>query len=113
MASPNDPIYYAHKRVNKDTGKVSYFHASPNKWWVELHMAPDPIVTLRFRERTETDPPSPYWGWVDARHPDVYSMVWPSRIQLEMCFPSGTEPAEKQGDGHKVNLVVEEIPAGA
>jgi hypothetical protein len=109
MVAPENRIYYAHRRMRPDTGKVSYFHASPNLWWVELHGSPDPIVELRLREWRDGDPPSPYWGWISVRHPEEYSFVWPSELQLEMCFPGGSKIVEDLGEGRKVHLVVDEV----
>lgn len=108
MPDPSAVIYYAHRRVRETDGKVFYFHASPNKWWVELH-GKDPIVIVRLRERTNTDPPSNYWGWLDVKHPNKFLFVWPSEAQLNMCFPYGPEAEEARGRGRKVNLVVEEL----
>lgn len=36
-------------------------------------------------------------------------MVWPSKVCLETCFPYGLQVAEENGQGRRVNLVVEEV----
>lgn len=66
------------------------------------------MVEIVVRERQPEDAPSSYWGWLDTKDPSRYTMVWPSEIQLEMCFPYGSEVSEKKGFGRKVNLVIEE-----
>lgn len=52
---------------------------------------------------------APYWGWEDSKDsntPGEWSMIWPSLVQLQMCFAYGLEAAEKNGDGRRVNFVV-------
>lgn len=112
MRSPDEPIYYAHKRFHD--GSPVYYHLSPDRWWVEIHGTKDPIVATRVRERRDGEPESIHWGWmymgdncVDKQN--RYQMIWPSLIQLKMCFPYGLEVEEKQSRGRRVNLIVEEI----
>lgn len=111
MTRPDSHIYFAHKHIRKQDGCAYYFNASPSRRWVELHGAEDPIVTVRFRERTESDPPSSYWAWLPTDEPDRYISIWPSEIQLDMCFAYGPKAEEDRGRGRKVNLIVEEIPS--
>lgn len=47
-----------------------------------------------------------YWCWHDYER-DEYSMVWPSFVQLDMCFPYGIGAAEKQGRGTRVRVRAE------
>ncbi len=108
MIPPNEPIYYGHKDTSQE-GKVWYFHLSPNQWWVEIHGVNKPIVPLRVRERIDGDPESNYWGWLDTKKPDTYTMIWPSKMQLDMCFPYGPDAETALGRGRCVNLMVEEI----
>ncbi len=119
MVDPKDPedpnkiTYYAHKTLREVDGLYYYFHASPHEWWVKLHRLPEPIVKVSVRERQPTDPPSNYWGWLDAKDLGRYLFVFPSEIQLNMCFPYGPKAEEDRGRGWKINLMVEEIPEGA
>ena len=69
-------------------------------------------MQLHLREWREGDAPSDYWGWVSSERQDRYTMVWPSEIQFEMCFHSGSKPPEESGRGRKVHLVVEEVVGG-
>ena len=109
MSSPDSVLYYAHRKLRQEDGQVYFFHASPSLRWVEIHGVPWPIVKLRIRERLATDPPSPYRGWIRADKPDHYVFVWPSELQLNICFAYGPEAEEQLGRGRKVNLIVEEI----
>lgn len=109
---PNAQTYYAH-RSTRGTGsevKVVYLHASPNRRWLDFFYSSDPIVRVSVRERIKSDPPSKYWGWLRSKHPGAYTNVWPSEVQLEMCWPNGTAWPTQQGEGRKVNLIVEELP---
>lgn len=95
--------YFAHRYP-----RGGYFHASPNRWWVEIHGIDEPIVTVTVRERVDSDPPSNYWGWLETGD-DKYIFIWPSKLQVEMCFPYGTAVEEARGKGRLVNLIVEEV----
>jgi len=65
------------------------------------------IVKVIVREARE-DEQSPYWGWVESGSTKP-TMIWPSKIQSDMCFPYGLKAAEEAGKGRQVNLVVEEL----
>lgn len=108
---PSSLVYYAHRFVRKHDGVVCYLTTSPDLRFVEIHGYPEPIVTLRLRERRDDDPPSGYFGWLATDRPGEYQYVWPSSGQLEMCFPYGSKAEASRGRGRKVNLVVEEIAA--
>lgn len=107
-SATEDRVYHAHRFSGHRTGEVYYENASPDRRWVEMHGLDEPIVEVRVREWQDGDPPSPYWGWIDAEEPDRYIFVWPSEGQLNMCFPYGPEVEEERGRGRKVHLVVEE-----
>lgn len=109
MSAADEIPYFASKHAHHHTGAPIYFYASPSRRWVELHRSSDPIVPVRVREWSEGDPPSPYFGWLDASDTTHYTMVWPSEAQLDMCFIYGPEAEEARGRGRKVRLVVEEV----
>lgn len=113
MSSPDDPLYYAHRCTNSRDGSTYYTTMSPSIRFVKAHYFKEPIVTVRLRERLETDPPSPYWGWLATDRPEEYQYVWPSEMQVEMCFPYGTRAEADRGRGRKVNLMLEEVPEPA
>ena len=101
--------YYAHRYP-----RGTFHHASPNRWWVELHGLREPVVPVRvrlFRDGADADPPpgaADYWGWL-ASEDDKFIFVWPARALLDMCFPYGPEAEEQHGRGRVVHLVVEPI----
>lgn len=106
---PSSIPYFAHKRFVEREKKFYYFTVSPDLRFVRIHGFDDPIVTVRARERVESDPPSPYYGWLATDRPDRYDFVWPSEGQLEMCFPYGSRAEADRGRGRKVNLIVEDV----
>lgn len=55
------------------------------------------------------DPNGTYWGWEDAEKPGRFSMIWPSFVQLQVCFPYGIDIEEKKGKGRRVQLRVDLI----
>lgn len=62
------------------------------------------IVPVRLREAEEGEEET-HWGWLEPdREP---SMIYPSRVQLGMCFPYGIEAEIRAGRGREVRLVVE------
>jgi hypothetical protein len=101
MPHPSDLVYWAHVHI-KD-GKPLYFHASPDRRWVEIHGLTAPIISIRLHE-VETDAEASYWGWLKRRY-GHYIFMWPSLTQVDMCFPGGVIDAEQRGDGRLVRLV--------
>ena len=95
--------YYASKEEHR--GDVLYMHVG-SRHYVECHFLPHPIVPVTVRERVDGDAGHVYWGW---REPDgTYAMIWPSEMQVEMCFPYGSKVEEDRGAGTKVQLTIEE-----
>jgi tRNA nucleotidyltransferase/poly(A) polymerase len=79
--------------------------------------SPDEIITVTFKisddqvrdKRKGVD----YWGWYSTK--EKYNegfgmMIYPSYIQLQVCFPYGIEEHEKFGDGKAYRIeILEEI----
>jgi len=65
------------------------------------------IVKLKVREVCKGEN-SPYWGWLNVED-GKFCMIYPSKIQSDMCFSYGPEAAEKAGRGRQVNLVLVEL----
>lgn len=81
---------------------VRNFSHIGKKHWVEMHMLKDhPIVEVR----VELDPEGAYYGWLKTGE-DRPTMIWPTKIQFEMCFPYGPEASEKAGNGKTVRLSI-------
>lgn len=100
----SETLYYAHA-VETRHG-LRYMHASPSRRFVELHYMTHPIVGVRVRERQPDDPPAQYWGWSPSDKPGTYNFIWPSEVQVELCFTYGTAPEVARGRGRKVELVI-------
>ena len=95
---------YAHRRAIR--GEIVYMHVGSRRF-VELHYMNDPIVPVTVRERAEGDTGHVYYGWQRAGETD-YRMIWPSEAQFEVCFPNSSKWPEKEGQGRKVWLTIEE-----
>ena len=54
------------------------------------------------------DPAGDYYGWIEDEELQV-AYIWPSEIQMEMCFPYGSQVEEAKGVGKKVRLSVKEF----
>lgn len=67
-----------------------YLHVG-EAWWVSLH-GPDTVHEVTVIE----DPEGDYFGWRGADKPkDSFPLfIWPSRAQVEMCFPYGVPDGE-------------------
>lgn len=47
------------------------------KWWVEIHGPPQPVVPVLVTEAGEDPPASAYWGWIDAaKESEPPRMIW-------------------------------------
>lgn len=57
----------------------------------------------------------PLWGWYHSHHPchgdyrGQVSMIYPSEMQVRICFPYGAEQATKRGHGEIVRLRAEPV----
>jgi hypothetical protein len=106
---PEDQIYFAHRL------RGAYFHACPREWWTRLNGLEDcPVVRIRLRERREDDPlpversEPDHHGWLPTGG-EEYRLIWPSRVQVDMCFPYGAKAEEERGAGRLVRFVATEI----
>lgn len=68
-----------------------YTTMSPNIRFVKAHYFKEPIVTVRLRERQETDPPSVYWGWLPTG-PGSTSTSGPRTSRWRCASPTGPRP---------------------
>lgn len=58
----------------------------------------EPVLEVEVTELVEPTEDC-YWAWWETKD-DRFVFCWPSRIQLEMCFPYGSKPAVDRWDGH-------------
>ncbi len=68
----------------------------------------DKVHKVELRE-AEEDEKDAYWGWEDFEDNNEWMFIFPSRILLDMCFPSGVDLEAKLGRGRSVRLIVERI----
>ena len=80
--------------------KGAFFHLG-EKRWVELHGIDLPIVEVK----VDVDKNGTYYGWLRSNR-DVPTMIWPSKIQFEMCFPYGPKIEEEKGKGKVLRLSI-------
>jgi hypothetical protein len=75
-----------------------------SRLFVKFHGENRPIVPVRLFE----DPEGRYHGWL-AEGEDTPSMIWPTAMQLGMCFPYGIEVEIEQGKGRPIRLRCEAL----
>ena len=87
------------------------FYNLGEKWWVEIHALPQPIVEVNVIEVASEDPVATHWGWIETslRETDPV-MIWPREGLFEMCFPYGSKVEAERGKGRVVRLTVTEVP---
>jgi hypothetical protein len=95
---------YCHKLPRHDGG-TWYAHLYPNKVCVSM-CGSDPIIKVRVTECEET--PDCYWAYWDLKDGD-FSMVYPKRNLVEICFPYGSKVAVERGEGLVLPVRIEEI----
>jgi hypothetical protein len=89
--------------------KGSYQHIG-EKWWVEIHQLPDPVVPVTVTLVDKDAPDGTHWGWIDATGRDHGRpvMIWAFRGAFDMQFPYGPEAEEERGKGRVVRLRITE-----
>lgn len=60
------------------------------------------------RVRIITDDAGSHWSWWDAERKS-HSMIFGSRVLVEICFPYGSRAEEERGRGKVVRVRVEQI----
>jgi hypothetical protein len=87
------------------------------KWWVEIHGLPYPVVPVTVTEVAGDAPDATHWGWMDApgstsRLAGVPCMIWASKASFGAQFPYGVADAVAAGQGYVVRLRItaREIP---
>lgn len=64
------------------------------------------IYQIEVREATPEEE-TPYYAW--KRNNGNIEMIFPSKIQVEVCFPYGIKMASLNGGGHLINVCIREI----
>lgn len=83
-------------------GKPYMFHFYRNALAVKMCMGkPNEFPTLKVEVTLSDDfdqTPGKYWGWWDIERQE-WCFVFPSRFQVDMCFPYGAKAEEDRGRG--------------
>ena len=88
----------------QDYGNNRWMHFG-SKRYADMHGGNEPTVAVRLTE----DPDGEYYGWLKTGE-DTPSMIWPSRVQLMMCFTYGMQVAIDKGQGVPIRLRCESLP---
>ena len=88
-----------------DDGK---YYDLGEKWWVEIHGLPYPIVEVDVREVGDDDPSATHWAWMKTGETEPL-FAHPYRGGLTICFTYGVEIEVKNGKGRVVRLAVTEV----
>jgi hypothetical protein len=88
-----EPVRFGPWRMFAPAFSDRYWHFGTLAF-VKLHYMSHPIVEVVLT----VDPEGPYWGWLRAGAP-APTMIWPSWMQLDMCFPGGAQVEEELGRG--------------
>lgn len=64
----------------------------------------DPIVQV---ELTVSENGA-YYGWL-RKNESIPTMIWPSKVQFEMCFPYGSKAEVESGEGRALRFNVEKV----
>ena len=96
MNSPKQWKMWAHFYKN-------LFRHCGSKRYVEIHHIDEPIVPVVLTE----SPTGRYWGWLENDGKDTPTMIWPSKMQVEMCFPYGPKAESDRGRGRLIQLDIQ------
>ncbi len=98
--------------IEKHTGGTILFHFYHHPKAVKMCQdSRDPHPVFKVEVTEGTDAPGSYWGWWNSED-NSFHFVFPSRLQVDMCFPYGAKAEEERGRGKMmpVNVtVLEEI----
>ena len=67
----------------------------------------DDILKVKVKEYKGKNPE--YWAWWNNKEKE-FQNVWPSKGQVEMCFPYGTKLPVERGEGKICTVEIEILP---
>lgn len=98
-------IFYAHKFEQRDGSEAfRSFAADPR---TTALYGTSPIFKVDVREARDGET-SIYWAWWENKRQN-FGLIYPSRVQLEVCFAYGSQAEINRGRGRVVQVVVEEV----
>jgi len=97
---------YATKQIREQNGKY-YFHNIFNDMKSTLMCASpgEKIYQIEIREAV-TGEKTPYYAW--KRQNGKIELIFPSKVQVEVCFPYGIKVASLNSGGHLINVCIRE-----
>ena len=102
-------VLFGGQHIKKD-GKTFYMHIYNRPGIVQL-CGEDKVYQLGFhihknQSEKKITSEADYHGWVDFEKNKELSMVWPSQVQSDMCFPYGWKAEEDKDRGLRVRLEI-------
>jgi len=89
-------------------GQLMFIDVMPNVMTCQMHdQGAAPVFEILVRESLLGEP-TYYWAWWNNQE-NEFEFVYGHRDLVNMCFPYGTTIEEKQGRGHLLPVIVEEI----
>jgi len=113
-------IMYCTEFDSTTKGKMffHFFHHPKSVKMCQDSREPHPIFKVEVSENADPNagqniggPSGSYWGWWNSED-NSFHFVFPSRLQVDMCFPYGAKAEEERGRGKMmpVNVtVLEEV----
>lgn len=96
------PGAYTDMHAELRDGKYEHFY--PTAFAVRMCSPRGPVHAVRVRP----DDNGTHWGWWDAER-QHFTMIWGSRLQVDVCFPGGSDANEAVGNGLVCRLGVEKL----
>jgi hypothetical protein len=105
-------LFCTELKTHRVPGGIMYDHFFPNTLCVRMC---GEYEILKVQVTADPDPAAVkkdnYWGYWDNEK-ETFTMVYYSRIRLNMCFPYGPEVYEQRGEGICVPVKVEVLERG-
>jgi hypothetical protein len=100
----NEHDYYEHFGINPSTANL-YGHRIFEIKHIDLQISDNQSIPPLNEKYEKAD----YWGWYDNEKED-FTMIWPQRFLLNMCFVYGIEASEKANEGkaYRLDLLTKE-----
>lgn len=98
-------LKYCSKRIREQDGLTYFTNIFKSEMQVRMCTS-DTIYKIDVREAKENED-TPYYGWLEPNG-DI-SLIFPSMILLEVCFPYGTKAKEQRGRGKVIKVTITEV----
>ena len=92
--------YYDHFGIHPSTANL-YGNKESDIVTVTITVSDDQTLPSESSKLTEAD----YWGWYDGAK-NSFTMIYPQRFLLNMCFPGGINADEEANAGKAFRLII-------